>query len=415
MKRIWTIIGAVLGLIVVVGAGYFGFRSAQEEMPALPEAPNTVEVTTCDVMQTVTAPGTVVNMDGLILHLPITGRVEEILIQPGDLVSTGDALVRFSAGDVALAVAQAELDVANAQETLKKAQQTRAALGYPRTDNLSIERTQMYYDAAEARYQTAQANYSEVAYLASTDSIRLVAMENLLQAKRERDQLAANLTWFTGHTDDLEIAQADAEVAIAQAKLTKAQETLTLLEDMFKVGDTFGATMNSPVSGVVVEIKAHVGDELPTGSEIAMLVNPQALEIRVTILEEDYPYVSAGQQVELYFDAMPNEEVAGIVDRVVPQRISGERPLYYAYISLDRIPEHLVEGMTVDSAIIIAHRQQVLCLPRALVRASSGDAVIVSVWNGLNSEEREIKLGLRGDVYADIVSGLTEGEQVVSK
>lgn len=415
MKRVLSIAGGILGFVIIVGAAYLGFRSNRQETPAGPEAPDTVEVTTCDVTQTVTAPGMVVNTGEIILHLPIAGRVEEILFQPGDLVAVGDPLVRFAASDVALAIAQAELDVANARETYEKAQQTRVALGYPRTDNLSIERAQMYYDTAEARYQTARADYNEVAYLSSTDPIRLVAMENLLQAKRERNQMAANLNWLTGHADDIDVAKADAEEAIAEARLMHVQETLALLETMFKIGDTVGTTLNSPVGGVVVEVKIRAGDDLTSGNEIALLVDPQALEARVTILEEDYPYVSAGQQVELYFDALPDDMVTGVVDRVVPQRTSGDRPLYYVYVTLDRISEHLVEGMTVDSAIIIAQHQQVLCLPRSLVRASSGDTAIVNVWNGLTSEEREIKLGLRGDVYLEIVSGLTEGEQVESK
>jgi multidrug efflux pump subunit AcrA (membrane-fusion protein) len=85
------------------------------------------------------------------------------------------------------------------------------------------------------------------------------------------------------------------------------------------------------------------------------------------------------------------------------------------YISLDQIPEHLVEGMTADSAILIAQHPQVLCLPRALVHASSGSTATVKVWNGVTTEERSIEIGLRGDVYLEILSGLEEGEQVVTR
>jgi hypothetical protein len=71
--------------------------------------------------------------------------------------------------------------------------------------------------------------------------------------------------------------------------------------------------------------------------------------------------------------------------------------------------------MTADTAITIAQSTGVLCLPRAVVRASSGDNTIVKVWDGTQETSKEIKIGLRGDTYVEIVSGLTEGEQVVTR
>ena len=69
--------------------------------------------------------------------------------------------------------------------------------------------------------------------------------------------------------------------------------------------------------------------------------------------------------------------------------------------------------MTVDSSIIIEEKKNALCLPRTLVRASSGAEAFVEVWNGITKESREIELGLRGDVFIEILSGLEEGEKVV--
>jgi hypothetical protein len=103
------------------------------------------------------------------------------------------------------------------------------------------------------------------------------------------------------------------------------------------------------------------------------------------------------------------------VDRIIPQRIEGDRPLYNIYITLNEIPDGLADGMTADTAITIASREGVLCLPRAVVRASSGDTTVVNVWDGMQELDKEIEIGLRGDTYVEIVSGLTEGEQVVTR
>jgi macrolide-specific efflux system membrane fusion protein len=71
--------------------------------------------------------------------------------------------------------------------------------------------------------------------------------------------------------------------------------------------------------------------------------------------------------------------------------------------------------MTSDTAITIAKHEGVLCLPRAVVRASSGDTTTVKVWDGIQETTQEIQLGLRGDTYVEIASGLSEGQQVVTR
>ena len=145
------------------------------------------------------------------------------------------------------------------------------------------------------------------------------------------------------------------------------------------------------------------------------VVDPKALEVIANVTEEDYPLLTVGQAVEIYFDARPEAAVQGKVERIIPQRIEGDHPLYNIYITLNDIPDGLADGMTADTAITIAQSKGVLCLPRAVVRASSGDTTTVKVWDGLQETDRQITIGLRGDTYVEIVSGLKEGDQVVTR
>jgi multidrug efflux pump subunit AcrA (membrane-fusion protein) len=100
----------------------------------------------------------------------------------------------------------------------------------------------------------------------------------------------------------------------------------------------------------------------------------------------------------------------------VPQRISGkDRPLYPVYLSLDVLPPHIISGMTADASIIIAEKTNVLRLPRALVQANAEGSGVVEVWANNQFERREVQVGLRGDVYVEIVGGLSEGDEVVGQ
>ena len=173
--------------------------------------------------------------------------------------------------------------------------------------------------------------------------------------------------------------------------------------------------LTAPFDGVILENNAETKKYTPAGTSLFMLHDPKNIEIKTTVTEEDYQYVKIGQKVTLYFDALPDVEASGTVSRILPLRASGDSPKYSVFIILENVPDYLVSGMTADTAIQIAQRQQVLCLPRAVVHASSGKTAMIKVWNGLTAEERKIEIGLRGDVNLEILSGLKEGDKVVTR
>ena len=151
------------------------------------------------------------------------------------------------------------------------------------------------------------------------------------------------------------------------------------------------------------------------GLPVILMGDPSALEVRASVIEEDLPLIEVGQPAELFFDALPEVKTAGVLSRIVPRRIDVERPLYHILITLDAIPEGLVPGMTSDVSVLLDQMAEVLTLPRALVRANSDGFAIVRVWVGDHSEDRTVKVGMRGDVRVEIVDGLKEGEQVVAE
>jgi macrolide-specific efflux system membrane fusion protein len=104
------------------------------------------------------------------------------------------------------------------------------------------------------------------------------------------------------------------------------------------------------------------------------------------------------------------------VARIVPQRVAGEnRPLYYVYLTPDFVPQTILPGMTADAAIIIAQADDVLRLPRAIVRAGSSNTASLRLWQNGQEVSREVEVGLRGDIYIEIVDGVREGDEVVGE
>ena len=71
--------------------------------------------------------------------------------------------------------------------------------------------------------------------------------------------------------------------------------------------------------------------------------------------------------------------------------------------------------MTADASIIIARQTDVLRLPRAVARARTDGTAEIKVWREGQIETRNVKVGLRGDVYVQILEGLREGEEVLGQ
>ncbi len=71
--------------------------------------------------------------------------------------------------------------------------------------------------------------------------------------------------------------------------------------------------------------------------------------------------------------------------------------------------------MTVDASILIDQRTNVLRLPRALVHARADGTAPIKTWENGETVNRTIKVGLRGDQYVEVLDGLQEGAQVISR
>jgi HlyD family secretion protein len=387
-------------------------------------------------------------------------------------VSLSTAELRLSEAEEALdrQVAQAELDLANAQANLARAEIqntdaiTQAEIGLATAEEqlarlqasqpdvtAGITTARVAMEQAEDEVARAQAEYLKAldrswepqevrdAYARALQGAQW--NQEVSQAQYAQALAARAIYQHDLRIQELAVAQARAELArlergvdpllaadIRQAELQlawlsegvdpalvnevdQARLTLERLESQ-----AAGARIVAPTDGVVLEVMANVGDAIAPGGGLILLTDPAAVEVQTTVIEEDLPLVQAGQSVDLFFDAQPDAIVRGTVTRIVPQRVRDkDRPLYTVYVAPDELPEGAVAGMTADASIVIAQRSKVLRLPRALVLARSDRSAQVKVWTGDRVEERTIQVGLRGDVYVEVLEGLREGELVVGQ
>jgi RND family efflux transporter MFP subunit len=429
MKRLVFLAMALLALAAVGGAGYLGLRRAPAA-EATPETPATVAVSRGEVALTVTAPGQLVGTREEWLSLAVAGRLAEISVRPGTAVAPGETLARLDSAPLAQALAEARLrlELAGQERAAQVAaaelavESAAARAGQARASFPGITAAEIRLQEAATAESYAQSEYDKALDRPWEPAEVLAGYRQQLEQATHNRQIAEaelaearNRQWAAGQ----EITAADTAVEQAQVALDGLQAAADPLLELAvsrAEADLAAATLRAPFAGVVLEVAARPGESVAAGQPIVVLADPAALEVRVTVVEEDLPLVRAGQPVELYFDAQPEAVAGGRVARIVPERVAGEsRPLYPVYISLDTTPDGVLAGMTADASIVVERLDESLRLPRALVRAGAGETAQVMVWQNGRAEERAVRVGLRGDVYVAIVEGLVEGEAVVAE
>jgi HlyD family secretion protein len=351
-------------------------------------------------------------------------------------LSAGPSAAEIAAAEAEVAAARNELEtlrslpdpalVSQAQAQLDRAtaalQQAQAAYDQVKSrpnaamlpQALALQRATIDYQAAQAGLDVARQKATPAmleaaqarlgAATAKLDQLRAEpSADELALARLQVDQAQAELAQLVASPSAADLQQAEAAVQLAELSLARAQ------------ADLEAATLVAPFDGTVLEVHAGPGEMVAAGTGLVRLADSSRLEVEVTVIEEDLPLVRSGQTVELFFDAQPEAQVEGSVARIVPQRVPGDRPLYPVYITSLELPEGLVPGMTADASIVVDSRQDVLRLPRALVRARSDGTATVQVWTGNEVEERAVQVGLRGDLYIEILDGIAQGEEVVAQ
>lgn len=432
MRRLILVFGSILAITAVTITALLGYQNRQTAAVTPEAKPVTVPVSRGDVTQTVTAPGQLVGIQERMLGVDVNGRLLEITVRPGSIVQAGEviALLDPTPYETALQTAQIQLTQAEAayQRQLAEAE---LALAAGEAQVQSIQAQIPSLTAAEINLQAAREAESRAAYeyqkaqdrswepAEVVESYRLEwvnAQRGVEIAEAEYNQIL-NQQWSV--SQQVNALSKNVEQTSLNAKfLTEAGVNPLLQLAVDEAESNLAKTViTAPFDGVVLDVLARPGEQLPAGANLVLLTNPAMGEVRVTVIEEDLSLVAIGQSVEIYFDARPDVVVAGVVSRVVPQRVVGEaRPLYHVYISLpDSLPEGVYPGMTADASLLIDRTSDVLRLPRALVAARSDGTAVVTVWENGRAVQRDITIGLRGDVFVAVLDGLAAGDEVVGE
>jgi membrane fusion protein (multidrug efflux system) len=181
-------------------------------------------------------------------------------------------------------------------------------------------------------------------------------------------------------------------------------------------------TLRAPFSGRLGIRQVNLGQTLNEGDEIVSLQSLDPIYVNFLLPQQRLAQIHPGLAIRLTTDAFPGQVVSGKITAINPQVDAATRNIRIQ-ATVENPAERLRPGMYVNVSVVLADRIEVLAIPAtSVLYAPYGDSVFVveeqkndsNKSSGLVLNQKFVRLGeTRGD-YVSIISGLKQGETVVS-
>ncbi|WP_447777807.1 efflux RND transporter periplasmic adaptor subunit [Aeromonas veronii] len=360
---------AITILIAVVLLGWLLWPSQP------PKAMLTAQVTREDIAQTVLASGVLQAVEQVDVGAQVSGQVTKLAVEAGDQVKQGDLL--------------AEIDPLIAQNNLKTAEAELAS------------------NRAQLKIKQAQLKQNELAW-------------------RRQQQM-----FMQEASSRADLESAEALLAVTRAELQNSQANIdNALIKVDRAKTELGYTkILAPMDGTVISIVTRQGQTLAasqTVPTVLKLANLETMTVKAQISEADVTKVKAGMPVYFTLIGDPDTSYQGTLRAVelAPTNINDQANTgtttnnaavyYYALFDVPNPAHTLRVAMTTQVTIVLGERKQVLTVPQTALGKSLGDNEyeVTVIKDDETTEPRHIKTGMKDEIRIEVISGLSEKEEV---
>jgi Cu(I)/Ag(I) efflux system membrane fusion protein len=190
---------------------------------------------------------------------------------------------------------------------------------------------------------------------------------------------------------------------ITEAQIRKMEETGSPLRSV---------ALFSPVSGYVVQKSALQGMKVQPGEKLFDVVDTSTVWVVSDIYEHELALVRTGQKAEITLDSLPGKVFVATIEYVSPV-LAGETRTAKIRFSLANQAGELKPQMFAKVALQIDLGARLVVPEDALINTGARQLVYVDKGEGY-FEPREVRVGVKAEGMAEILSGLQAGEKVAS-
>jgi len=342
------------------------------------------------IISSINATGVVESENEVIILSPASSIIKKIIKEPGSRVERGEVIVQLDTEPVEDEIGrlkdQLEVRRNNLDKTQLSAQSTRVDLEYnEEVKKLKITSLKSQLADQEQLLEVGGIsparieNTKQEITLAEKDLQMLVQKNSIRLKQLEADQKGLML-----------------QIGIDEKNLKEKQE---LLGNM---------SVRAPSSGIILAVTGHEGEKTNADRTLVRMSDLTTFKIIGSVDEQYAKQIKTGNQVLVNIDS---EELDGTVGNVTPM-VENNKIQFNVHLNESDHPK-LIANQQVQIQIITGIKENALRVKR-LPDFEKGKFQKIFVVEGDKAEKKEITLGTIGNQYCEIITGLKEGDVIIS-
>lgn len=352
---------------------------------------NSVVVDRGKVVSITKATGVVEPENEVLVLSPATSIIQNILKEPGDYVERGEIVL--------------QLNTESAKENIERMK-----------NQLEVRRNSLEKTQLNAQSAKLDQDYNE--------EVKRLRVESLKSQLADQEQLlevgGISPSRLEQTKQDITLAEKDLNMLIEKnsirLKQLEADENGLLLQikiDEKSLADNIEllSKMNvqAPSSGIILDITGNVGQRINADATLIRMSDLSSFKLIGSIDEQHASQLKTGAPVTVILE---DEKLQGQIGSITPM-VENSKVQFNVHLKQKNHPK-LIANQTVQIQIHNNEKDDVLRIKK-LPEFSQGKIHDVTVLDGGKSVNKEIVLGIIGDDYCEVLSGLNEGDIVVSR
>ncbi len=355
MKKVLKITGIVLLIAIFLGTFYFLYNKSKNK----PVVYNTQTPAIETISKKTVATGSVVPRKEIEIKPQVSGIIEEIYLEAGQMVKTGDIIAKVQ-------IIPDMINLNNAESR--------------------VNRAKLNYDDAKIDYDRQKELFDK----------KVIAYEEYQKA-----QLAFN-------TSREELQAAEDNLELIKKGVTKKSATTT------------NTLIRSTINGMILDVPIEVGNSViqantfNAGTTIAIVADMTDMIFEGKVDETEVGKIREGMDIILTIGAIDNEQFNAVLTYLSPKGVEENGAIQFEIKADVNLKEgqFIRAGYSANASIVLEQRDSVLVIPEGLLKFEGDSAYVEVETDSQVFEKRFIQIGLSDGINIEVIDGLTTEEKI---
>lgn len=355
MKKVFKIIGLVVLAGLFLGTFYFLYSKSKNK----PVIYNTQVPKVESISKKTVATGSVVPRREIEIKPQVSGIIDEVYLEAGQMVKSGDVIAR--------------VQIIPDMVTLNNAESR-------------VNRAQLNYEDAKIDYERQHELYQK----------KVIAFEAYQKA-----QLAFN-------TAREELSAAEDNLQLIKKGVTKKSQTTT------------NTLIRSTINGMILDVPVEVGNSViqantfNAGSTIAMIADMTDMIFVGKVDETEVGKIKEGMDIILTIGAIDKEEFAAVLTYLSPKGVEENGAIQFEIKADVNLKEgqFIRAGYSANASIVLEQRDSVMVIPEGLLKFENDSAFVEVETDSQVFEKRFVAIGLSDGLNIEVLEGLSFDDKI---